>query len=247
MELSFFYDIIIYMESNTCTNCNHNGCAKKVSIFSSLNDTDINKIVSMTGHKSYIKSDFLCHEGDITSKLFIINEGKVKLSKINRDGKEQILRILSSGSFFGEYYLFSDKEPYNFSAIAISDVKICTLTKSDMDRLLREHPGINAKIFQEMSKKLIQTENLVQNLSTNDTNSKVAYVLMELAHKYGIIEKNHIKIKIPINREEMAAYAGVTREKMSRKLSNFEKLNILEAKGNKIILLKDKDLLAEFI
>ncbi len=232
---------------NTCNECSHNGCAKKVSIFSSLDDTDINKIVSMTGHKSYKKGEFLCHEGDITSKLFIVNEGKVKLSKINRDGKEQILRILSSGSFFGEYYLFSDKEPYNFSAIAISDVKMCTLSKSDMDKLLHQHPDINTKIFQEISKKLIQTENLVQNLSTNDTNSKVAYVLMELADKYGTVENSHIKIEIPINREEMASYAGVTRETMSRKLSNFEKLNILEPKGNKIILLKDKDALLEFI
>ena len=112
------------MESHKCTSCNNNGCAKKVSIFSALDNSEINKIVDMTGHYFYKKGEVLCHEGDNTSKLFIINEGKVKLSKMNKDGKDQILRILSNGSFFGEYYLFSDHEPYNFSATAISDVKI---------------------------------------------------------------------------------------------------------------------------
>jgi len=235
------------MEMNVCKRCNNNGCAKKVSIFSSLNDTDIDKIVRMTGHNSYQKGDYLCHEGDTTSRLFIVNDGKVKLSKINKEGKEQILRILSNGSFFGEYYLFSDNEPYNYSAIAISDVKICTLSKLDMDNLLKEHQEISQKIFSEISKRLIQTENLVQNLSTNDTNSKVAYVLIQLADKYGIEENNQVRVEIPINREEMANYAGVTRETMSRKLNSFEKLKIIESKGNKIILIKDKESLLDFI
>ena len=235
------------MDLQVCSNCNHNICAKKVSIFSSLDDEDIKKIVQMTGHKSYFKGDYLCHEGDITSKLFIVNEGKVKLSKFNKEGKEQILRILSNGSFFGEYYLFSDQEPYNFSAIAISDVKICTLSKSDMDILLKDHPDINLKILQEISRRLIQTENLAQNLSTNDTSSKVAYVLLKLSERYGRVEKNQIHIDIPINREEMANYAGVTRETMSRKLSSFEQSEIIKTQGNKIIIIKDKEALRNFI
>jgi CRP/FNR family transcriptional regulator len=235
------------MDLQVCRSCRHDICAKKVPIFSSLDDSDIIKIVKMTGHKTYIKGDYLCHEGDITSRLFIVNEGKVKLSKFNKDGKEQILQILSNGSFFGEYYLFSDNEPYNFSAIAISDVKICTLSKVDMDQLLKDHPDINKKILQEISKRLIQTENLVQNLSTNDTNSKVAYVLLKLSERYGKEENDRIVVEIPINREEMANYAGVTRETMSRKLSHFEQEGILLTKGNKIIIINDKQALMDFI
>jgi CRP/FNR family transcriptional regulator len=235
------------MDLQVCRSCRHDICAKKVPIFSSLDDSDIIKIVKMTGHKTYMKGDYLCHEGDITSRLFIVNEGKVKLSKFNKDGKEQILQILSNGSFFGEYYLFSDNEPYNFSAIAISDVKICTLSKVDMDQLLKDHPDINKKILQEISKRLIQTENLVQNLSTNDTNSKVAYVLLKLSERYGKEENDRIVVEIPINREEMANYAGVTRETMSRKLSHFEQEGILLTKGNKIIIINDKQALMDFI
>jgi len=107
-----------------------------------------------------------------------------------------------------------------------------------MDKLLKDHPDISRKIFHEISRKLIQTENLVQNLSTNDTNSKVAYVLIQLADTRG-------KIEIPVNREEMANYAGVTRETMSRKLSSLEKSNIIETKGNKVILIKDREALLE--
>ena len=109
-----------------------------------------------------------------------------------------------------------------------------------MDRLLSEHPHISMKIFHEISRKLIQTENLVQNLSTNDTNAKVAYVLIQLADKNDFVE-------IPLNREEMANYAGVTRETMSRKLNSFEKSDIIQTKGNKIIIIKNRKALMELL
>lgn len=229
---------VMIVAKSKCDRCSNNLCAKKVSIFAALSHEDIVKIVRMTGHNSYKKGEYLCHEGDISAMLFIVNEGKVKLSKVNKEGKEQILRIVSEGSFFGEYYLFSDYEPYNFSAIALSDVMICTLTKLDMDILLSTHPEINSKIMAEISKKLIQTENLVQNLSTIDTESKVAYILMELADKYGIQINNEIRVEIPINREEMASYAGVTRETMSRKLNGFLKDGLIDTIGNKVIIIK---------
>lgn len=235
------------MRECKCDSCSNNLCARKVPLFASLSHGDIVKIINMTGHQAYKKGEYLCHEGDASAMLFIVNEGKVKLSKFNKEGKEQILRIVSEGSFFGEYYLFSDYEPYNFSAIALNDVKICTLTKKEMDVVLEEHPDINNKIMIEIAKKLIQTENLVQNLSTIDTDSKVAYVLMELADKYGIANGNEIRVEIPINREEMANYAGVTRETMSRKLNSFIKEGIIDSIGNKVIIIKQPSALRALI
>jgi len=225
----------------------NNLCVKKVAVFSSLSHEDMLEIVKMTGHKTYKKGETLCHEGDTLAMMFIVNKGKVKLSKFNKEGKEQILNIISDGDIFGEYHLFSDFEPYNFSAIALSDLKICTLTKQDMDYLLKKHQEISLKILTELSKKLIQLENLVQSLSTINTESKVAYVLNELATKYGKQSGNNIELEIPINREEMANYAGVTRETMSRKLKELEIEGIIESVGNKIIIIKEIDLLQETI
>lgn len=201
----------------------------------------------MTNHLTYKKGEFLCHEGDTNATLFIVNEGGVKLSKFNGEGKEQILNIISEGDIFGEYYLFSDFEPYNFSAIALKETKICTVSKEKMDVILEKHPNISRKIIIELSKKLIQTENLAQNLSNVNTDSKVAYILLELAEKYGTRKKDTISIEIPMTREEMANYAGVTRETMSRRLSLFNKAGLIESVGNKHIIIKSVDELRDLL
>ncbi|WP_443661361.1 Crp/Fnr family transcriptional regulator [Clostridium sp.] len=235
------------MEECSCTNCNHSLCAKKVPIFSFLSDDELAKIVDMTGHIVYKKGDILCSQGAKSDTLFIINEGQVKISKLTKEGKEQILHIFTSGDFFGELSLFSNDEIYTFDAFAISNVKICTLTKQDMDRIIMKNPEISLKLLKVISKRLTQTENLAQNLATNDVEIRIAFMLLEFGEKYGASVNEGLQINLPINREEMANYVGVTRETISRKLSIFEELGIIGLKGNKVLIIKQIDKLRSYV
>ena len=235
------------MKDCSCGNCNHSLCAKKVPIFSFLSDDELIKIVDMTGHKFYKKGDMLCSQGQKSDTLFIINEGQVKISKLTKEGKEQIVHIFTSGDFFGELSLFSSDEIYNFNVYAISDVKICTLTKQDMDKIIMSNPEISIKLLQVISKRLAQTENLAQNLATNDAEIRVAFMLLEFGEKYGVTTNQGLQINLPINREEMANYVGVTRETISRKLSIFEESGIISLKGNKVVIIKQLDILRSYV
>lgn len=235
------------MKECNCEICNHTLCAKKVPIFSFLSNDELRKIINMTGHKSYKKGDILCREGEKSDSLFIINEGKVKLSKLTKEGKEQIVHIFTSGDFFGELNLFSSDERYNFDVYAISDVKICTLSKEDMNKIILSNPEISLKLLEVITKRLTQTENLAQKLATNDAEIRIAYMLLEFAEKYGAATEDGLQINLPINREEMANYTGVTRETISRKLSNFDELGIISLKGNKVLFIKQLDILKSYV
>jgi CRP/FNR family transcriptional regulator len=234
------------MKGCGCGNCSNELCTRKVPIFSALSEDEMIKIVNMTGHNSYKKGEALCREGEVSDTLYIINEGRVKLSKITKEGKEQIIHILSSGDFFGELNLFSDSETYNFDAYAISEVKICTLTKGDMHNILLTNPEISLKILKEVTRRLAETENLAQNLATNDAEVRIAYMILEFGEKYGVQSKEGLKIKLPVNREEMSNYCGVTRETISRKLTKFEELGIIKLEGTKIVIIKDEEALREY-
>ena len=173
------------MKEWSCENCS-SLCAKKVPIFSFLSEDELIKIIDMTGHKFYKKGDILCREGEKSDTLLIIHEGQVKISKITKTGKEQIVHIFTNGDFFGELSLFSSDEKYNFDAYAISDVKICTLAKRDMNEIIMSNPEISLKLLQVITKRLTHTENLVQNLATNDAEVRIAFMLLELGEKYGM-------------------------------------------------------------
>lgn len=235
------------MEKTACQRCSHGLCAAKVPIFKGLTNDELTRIVHLTNHHQFKKGEALVTEGARTETLYILNEGMVKLCKVNSEGKEQILRVLKDGDFFGELNIFGDVKTSNFTAYAIRDTKICSVTMEKMNLIMKENPGISLKILNSLSLRLANTENLAQHLSAGNADSRTAFVLLEMAEKYGVKGSDGITIKLPLNREELASYAGLTRETLSRKLSTLEKDGIINSIGNKTILLIDPDFLEEIL
>ena len=218
-------------------------CAKNISIFSTLSNEELLKIVNMTEHKSFKENDVLCREGEKSDKLFLIREGRVKICKITKEGKEQIVYVLSKGDFFGENNIFTSNNISNFSAYAIIDVKLCILKKENLEKILIKNPEISLKIIQEMADRINSAENLAQTLATRDVEARLATVLIEFMNKYGQKKEEEIYINLPLNREQIANYCGITRETVSRRLSKFDKLGIIKLQGNKGLIIKDKEAL----
>ena len=226
----------------TCESCKEL-CAKNISIFSTLSNEELLKIVDMTEHKSFKENDVLCREGEKSDKLFLIREGRVKICKITKEGKEQIVYVLSKGDFFGENNIFTSNNISNFSAYAIIDVKLCILKKENLEKILIKNPEISLKIIQEMANRINSAENLAQTLATRDVEARLATVLIEFMNKYGQKKEEGIYINLPLNREQIANYCGITRETVSRRLSKFDKLGIIKLQGNKGLIIKDKEAL----
>ncbi|MFV0465765.1 MAG: Crp/Fnr family transcriptional regulator [Lachnospiraceae bacterium] len=230
-------------QDNICYQCEHGLCISKVSIFQQLSTLELVEILKKVHHIQVKKGDTLVQEGEQSSTLYIINTGIVKLSRSNSLGKEQIIALQTDGDIIGEYYLLSDYEPYHFSVIALSDVRICSLSKKDMDAILDDHPNLCRTMLTELSRKMIEIENKLQNISITETDSKVAFLLLQLYEKFGYESADGYRIDNPLSREDMANFAGMTRETMSRYLSRLSKEGIIDISDkNKIQLLKKEEL-----
>ena len=231
---------------NCCNNCRGGLCASKVPIFENLNDDELLEIVKTINHKEYSKGDIIFTEGNVANTLYFINEGKIKLYKYTKDGKEQILHVLSEGDFFGELELIKVSK-YGFNSKAIVNSKICTLTKDEMKDIIMRKPEIGIKVLETVGERLAKVESLVQNLATNDVDSRMAYLLTDFIEKYGVHIENNISIELPLSREDMANFIGVTRETISRKLKKFEEEKLIKIVGTKKIIILDEEGLKDYI
>ncbi len=222
-----------------CETCKNNVCTKRVPIFSLLNHDELNKIINLINRKVYKRNEIIILEGQYLKNLVIINNGKVKAFKNTIDGKQQILYIFSSGDFFGEKSLFMN-EKASYSIEALEETSICMIGKKDFQNLLSQYPNIGLKIMEELSKRIERLENAIENMGTKSVDARIYDVLLEFAKSYGTQEKEGILIDLPLSREGIANYIGLTRETVSRKLSNLQEENIIKMIGNKKILIKDK-------
>lgn len=214
-------------------------CSKNLTIFKDLTEEEFNKLATKMVCFHVNKGEYICYEGQLLSKLFLINSGSVKISKLTKSGKEQIIHVFSRGDYFGETSLFENEGGLSFNAIALTDINICAIDSLEIDKILKENPNIAFVVLKSLTERLKKTEEFAHTLATNDVKVRIAYMIKEFKVKYGKIENDEIFIDLPINREEMANYCGITRETMSRKLSKFEHEGIIEVRGNRTLIIKD--------
>lgn len=232
---------------STCScGCGGKYCASKVFIFSTLGIEQFEEISKLILTRKYKKGQSIFFEGDTWDKLYIINKGKMKVYKYTKEGKEQILYLLSEGDSIGELNLFK-RGKFEFNGEALEDTSICILSKEDFDNILINNPSITFKILEKVHDRVINLENLVQMLSTKDVEARIGSLLLSLLEDFGREEEGNLIIDLPINREDMGNFAGITRETVSRTLTAMEEAGVIDIVGNKKIIVKDIDYLKDLI
>jgi CRP/FNR family transcriptional regulator len=185
-------------------------------------------------------------EGDTVDRLIIINSGKAKGCRYTLEGKEQILHLYSEGDFFGEKYLLTDKEA-SFNIEALEKVHVCMILKDDFRQLVKSHTDIGFKIMEELSNKLERLENTIEQMSTRSVEVRVISALVEFANKFGEKVESGILVTLPLSREGIASYIGVTRETVSRSMNGLQDEGLIEMIGNKKVRIRDLEVIKKMI
>lgn len=168
--------------------------------------------------------------------MFIIIEGKVKISRLSDDGKEVILTILSDSDFFGEMAIL-DGLTRSANVTAMEDSELFLIQRSDFIDLLKNHPEVSIALLQELTQRLRAADMKIKSLSLKDAEGKVATVIMQLADDVGKIKQGVVEIeKLPFQ-HDLANMAGTSRETISRTLHSFAKKGLVELDGSKLRIL----------
>ena len=229
-----------------CKECKGKSCLHNIPLLSSLDGEESLKISEGVITKEFKKGDIIFRTGDKADRLYIVCEGKMKIFKYLSDGREQILYIYAAGDFVGGFNLLKEDE-YLYNGVAIEDTVVSTLSKKKFDEIIIKNPTITLKVLEKAYERIRWVEDLVDRLSTTNTDAKVASLLLRLEEDFGSRLGSEIVLNLTIIREEMGSYAGISRETMTRKLRTFKELGIIDFEGNKGIIIKDEDRLKEML
>jgi len=224
-----------------CTNQPEHICASIVPIFKTLNYTELQKINTLIKKKTYPKNSILFSKGDGTSHLHIVRYGRVKLYETSEDGRQQILRLLEPGDFFGELALIMEKQHYLLNAETLEDTGICLLSRDDFKKLIHQNPEISLGVMQALTDRLAYAENFISTLTLKTIEQRLISWLLAMAEKEGVFTPQGIRLTINLPRHELASLFGTTRETISRKLSKLQADGLITINGQKQVMILNKD------
>ena len=215
----------------------HARCIDRVPIFASLSREERMEIVEIASSRSFEKGDMVYSAGDEGGTLFVPHVGRVKLFRLNANGKEQMLRLVVPGEFMGELSLFSSL-PLTDNAQALEATTMCVLQGDLLKGLMAKYPSIAFKVMDELSRRLEKAENLIEAISLSSVTKRVAQALLELAD-------GKKEILLPMTKGDLASQLGMTQETLSRKLAALQDEGLILLKGHRKIMIKEKSALEE--
>ncbi|MEC9488480.1 MAG: Crp/Fnr family transcriptional regulator [Halanaerobium sp.] len=214
-------------------------CVARVPIFSELECDKLQEINQLVTKKEYRQGETIFLEGERSQNIYILHEGMVKNYKISPEGREYIIRLLREGDYFGELILFKD-EPLTSYAEALTDVTLCLLNKQDLEALLQDNPALALKLLASFSSRLQRAEQTIETLALEDARQKVIRLLVNLAEDSGKRTGQGIRIDLPLNRNGLASFLGITQETLSRKLTELLEEGIITEIDRKKIVINNE-------
>lgn len=124
---------------------------------------------SNSGILSFADGDFIFHEGELGTEMFIIQEGEVHISKTLKN-ETHVLSRLEKGDFFGEMAIL-ESVPRTADAVAHGEVKLIPINGSRFDEMLRKNPEIAVRIIRKYSKRLRESNALLERLAGREADT----------------------------------------------------------------------------
>lgn len=215
---------------------NHIKTLNNIPIFSCLLPDEKIRLNQIIFEKSFKKNSIILMEDDSKNFMYVIFSGKIKVVRITPDGKEQILVIRKKGDFFGEMTLLDGKSQ-PATIIAMEDATVGLISKTDFDKYFMKDSNVLKEIISMLCERLRESWIMLRVLGLTDAETRVRAVLSHIGSVYGIKDVRGIMIPFKLTHKEIADFAALARETVSRLLAKLSQSGEIEVIGGKNIIL----------
>ncbi|OWP84530.1 Crp/Fnr family transcriptional regulator [Flavobacterium davisii] len=204
--------------------------------FSSLKALTKDELLRMAECKtSYTikKGESIFEEGDMTNGIFCIKDGVCKMTKLSTNGKDQIVKLVKSGELLGQRSMISE-EPANLSAVALEDMEVCFVPKSEILKFFNQNNQFSMNIMKTICSDLKEADDHMVSMAQKSVKERLAETLIYLEETFGNNEDSSLRIQL--SREELAGIIGTATESCIRLLSELNKQELISISGKKIAI-----------
>lgn len=140
--------------------------------------------MSHYSHVTFKKGELIYLPTELADRIFFINEGRVKISTTNEDGREITKAILSRGEVFGELALMGEDRRHD-TAQAVDDVNACVVTLDELRELMRERNELNLFFMRIFGRRQLDMERRLESMVFKDSRSRIVEFLVETTRNQG--------------------------------------------------------------
>jgi CRP-like cAMP-binding protein len=184
---------------------------------------------------SFTRNAEIYGEGEPADYLYKVVSGTVRTYKVLSDGRRQIGAFYMTGDVFG----LETGDEHTFSAEAISDAKVLVIKRSPLVALAARDGEVARQLWALTGRELSRVQDHIL-LLIKTAQERVAGFLLEMADRVS----NGNSVELPMSRQDIADYLGLTIETVSRTLTTLENAATIELPSSRRIVLRNRSALS---
>lgn len=216
--------------------------AKKVEVLDSLraiplflrvSDEDLENIASLLIERRFPKHAVVVEEGLPGDYMYVIQRGRVEVTKASDDGREKIIDFMDAGAFFGEMALL-DESPRSASVRTLEPATFLALSRRDFRKLLAQSPDLALSLIQELTRRLRETDDHTMSVSFQRVEDRVRSLFERVARP----EPDFVggRVTPRLTHQQVADMIGTSRETVTRAVKELKASGWLEQRGKRYLI-----------
>jgi len=213
------------------------GVLATAPLFAGLDEATAELLASAMTTREVVRGHVVFEEGDTGDRLFIVLDGKVKISRAAADGRENLLAVLGPGEMFGELSLF-DPGPRSATVTAVTDASFASLSHEDLLKWLDGRPQVARGLLAQIASRLRKANDVNADLVFSDVPGRVAKALLDLADRFGRTADDGVHVHHDLTQEELAQLVGASRETVNKALADFASRGWLRLEPRSVVIME---------
>ena len=203
----------------------------RTSLFQALAPEDRQAAAKAMREQTYAAGQVIFSRGDTSRDVFLVLEGKVRLSVVSLEGRELSFSLAEPGAVFGEIAAL-DGGARTADATAVVAGEAASLSRADLGRLISAHPGLRDAVLSTLCERLRATTLQLESVALMPLETRAARLLLAFARRSGTASRDgRVSFPCDVSQSELAALVGASRPKLNRVLMQFEADGLLARNG----------------
>lgn len=210
----------------------------RTALFKQVLPVEARELMPYMAETSYGKGEVIFREGDTDKRMYLLEDGRVKLTRQSGDSRVQLLSIHAPGEVLGEIPVFDPTGgPRTASAIAMCNgTRVVSLDHDALFAWLDHHPRVAVDMLQVLARRMRENNERICDLVFMDVPARLAKTLLNLATRFGEPVQEGVRVPHDLTQEEMAQLVGSSRETVNKALMDFANRGWIARDGRSIIV-----------
>jgi len=169
-------------------------------------------------------------QGDPARRLFVVEEGCVRLFRVDKNGREVTVGVVENGALFGEEGLLEEGR-YQAYAETVSRSVLYSIRHEELMIVWRRYPLLRRHLLGELARRLRATQNFYAQLRFADVLPRLARVLL----KY--MKPGHEGLEVTLSHRQIGYLIGANRDTVTRALGELALADLLEINYRRLVIL----------